>query len=145
MGAAQSLIPDVKGHEPIYVKQVCISFALFSLFFVAQALDFDQVLRDFGVAEAAITKAKLIYVYLFGYFLFIIKFFLAFLFFCIIILVIVIIFASFMAVVTANKYGDPEGEDKKIIDIAKNIMSGKVKNDKKDKNEKGGKNKNSKS
>ena len=36
-------------------------------------------------------------------------------------------------------------EDKKIIDIAKNIMSGKVKNDKKDKSEKGGKNKNSKS
>jgi hypothetical protein len=36
-------------------------------------------------------------------------------------------------------------EDKKIIDIAKNIMSGKIKNDKKDKNEKDEKNKNSKS
>jgi hypothetical protein len=86
-------------YNPKYVKEVIISFAFFALFFVAQSIDFYGVLVDFGVTETAISKAKLIYVYLFGYCLFLIKFFLAFLFFIILILIVVILFTSFYSII----------------------------------------------
>lgn len=93
---------DLGIYSTDHVKEVIISCTFFLLFFVAQSIDFNSVLIDFGVVEAVLSKGKMIFVYLFGYFLFIIKFFLAFLFFSILVIVIVILFTSFFGVISIN-------------------------------------------
>ena len=116
---------DLGIYSSLHVTEVIVSCAFFILFFIAQTLDFNSVLLDFGVTESAISRGKLMFVYIFGYFLFIIKFFLAFIFFTILILVIVIIFTSFysvMNIVMEKEFGNTTGDsvDERIQKIVKN-------------------------
>ena len=91
-----------------YRKPVLCSCILFILFYISQALDFDSVLLDFGVSDTVLSRGKLIFVYIFGYFIFLIRFFLAFLLFIIIILVIVILVVCFFGIMVLPKQGKVE-------------------------------------
>lgn len=63
-------------YNPKYRVAFIISIIIFILFFISQSLDFHKVLMDFGAGEA-MRKARFVYIYLAGYFIFIIKFLLA--------------------------------------------------------------------
>lgn len=104
-----------------YKLEVAISCQLFILFFIAHSIDFNTILKDFGVSSAPVNRGKLIYVYLFGYATFVMKFFLAYLLFSVMVLVIVIIFTSLFSVILVNVV-DQTGEIERIKAIIKIAM-----------------------
>jgi hypothetical protein len=73
---------------------VAVSFLIIILFFITQTIELNKVLLDFGVSDNAITRAKLIFTYLGGYFLFAVKFTIALLTFLFLICIIVIIIST---------------------------------------------------
>lgn len=64
-------------YNPNYIVAAIVSIVLFILFFISQTIDFNRLLVDFGATEGPISKSKLIYIYIAGYFIYIIKFLLA--------------------------------------------------------------------
>lgn len=88
---------DVYNKDNLFA--VIISFIFFILFYIAQTLEFNNILQDFGLSDTVISKAKMIYVYLSGYFIFIVKFFIAFLVFVLLMAVITLILVAFINVI----------------------------------------------
>lgn len=63
-------------YNPKYRVAFIVSIIIFILFFISQSLDFHKVLMEFGAGEV-MRKGRFVYIYLAGYFIFIIKFLLA--------------------------------------------------------------------
>jgi hypothetical protein len=87
---------------------IAVSFVFVILFFITQTIELNKVLLDFGVSDNVITKGKLIYTYLAGYFLYIIKFIIALLTLIFLVSIIVVIITSCMFVI---KLGTHMGKD----------------------------------
>jgi hypothetical protein len=112
-------------YEPENMMAVVVSFVFFVLFFIAQSIDFNNVLKDFEVSNNVLEKGKLIYIYMSGYYIFIIKFFIAFLTLALLVAIISIIIAGFVGVISVSTKRDVNAADvsEVLISIKKGVAN----------------------
>lgn len=88
---SSGLDTKINVYNPDYVVAAIVSIVLFILFFISQTIDFNRLLIDFGATDGAISKSRLIYIYIAGYFIYILKLLLAIFYIFILIAMIVVI------------------------------------------------------
>lgn len=88
---SSGLDSKINVYNPDYIVAAIVSIVLFILFFISQTIDFNRLLIDFGATDGAISKARLIYIYIAGYFIYILKLLLAIFYIFILIAMIVVI------------------------------------------------------